>query len=77
MTLDYSIIAFKALNILVLMTIPIQHFDCFVNSFSISLPARAVHYFSYTTPQKQKGNTRDQPSGDKNNYVDPIQLKHD
>lgn len=51
MTLDYSIIAFKALNILVLMTIPIQHFDCFVNSFSISLPARAVHYFSYTTPQ--------------------------
>ena len=34
MTLDYSIIAFNALNSLVLMTIPIQHFDCFVNSFS-------------------------------------------
>ena len=75
MTLDYSIIAFNALNSLVLMTIPIQHFDCFVNSFS--RPARAVNYFSYTTPQKQKGNKRDQPSGDKNNYVDPIQLKHD
>ena len=66
MTLDYSIIAFNALNILVLMTIPIQYFDSFVNSFSISLPARAVHYFSCTKPQKQTGNKRDQPSGDKN-----------
>ena len=34
MTLDYSIIAFNALNILVLMTIPIEYFHCFVNSFS-------------------------------------------
>ena len=77
MKLDYSIIAFKALNISVLMTIPIPYFDCFVNSFSTSLPARAVHYFSYTTPQKQKGNKRHPPSGDKNKYIDPIQLKHD
>ena len=77
MKLDYSITAFNALNISVLMTIPIQYFDCFVNSFSTSLPARAVHYFSYTTPQKQKGNKRDQPSGGKNKYIDPIQIKHD
>ena len=52
MTLDYGIIAFNALNILVLMTIPIQHFDCFVNSSSRL--ARAVHYFSYTTPQNRR-----------------------
>ena len=79
MTLDYSIIAFKALNISVLMTIPIGSISIVLLIRSLFLSRRVQFITSAfnSTPQKQKSNKRDQPSEDKNKYVDPIQLKHD